>query len=181
MLEAELGQLPLVVEDLGTIDQETRDLQIELGFPGMRVLQFAFGSGPENEHLSQNHPEIAIAYSSTHDSDTVLGWWHTLSTEMKSEVWQSIVSEHEPLHHQLIDVALQSDAIWGIAPLQDWLGLGSEARFNTPGTSTGNWGWRVTSEQLAHLNPRTVRGRLQFSNRLPFRFQTQTHNQGVAK
>jgi 4-alpha-glucanotransferase len=110
-----------------------------------------------------------------------LGWWQTLSTELQSEVWQSIVSEHEPLHHQLIDVALQSDAIWGIAPLQDWLGLGSEARFNTPGTSIGNWGWRLTNEQLAHLNPRIVRDRLQFSNRLPFRFQTQTHNQGVAK
>ena len=140
-----LGSLSLVVEDLGPIDANTRALQQHLTMPGMRVVQFGFGSGPNNEHLPENAPELSLLYTSTHDSDTTRGWWDGLSPALRAEV-----APKDPNHpvDALIQRVLASPAIWAMVPIQDWLGADSTARFNTPGTTHGNWRWRVHGTQL---------------------------------
>lgn len=154
-LSAALGTLHVVVEDLGEVDPATRSLQQDLAMPGMRVLQFGFGSGPDNEHLPENAPELSLMYSSTHDSDTARGWWDSLSADQQMEV-----GARGDVVWQLIDRVLASDALWAIVPVQDWIDAGSEARFNTPGTREGNWLWRVRSEaltpELAHRAHHTI-------------------------
>ena len=179
-LAKRLGDLPLVVEDLGPIDAKTRELQSALGFPGMRILQFAFGSGTENEHLPENHPQTSISYTSTHDSDTVMGWWSDLSDAVRVEAEACLVDEDKPHNERLIGLALGSRAVWGMVPIQDWLGLGSEARFNTPGTDTGNWRWRLGPDQLETLVVERIRTQLRIANRLPSRFLSHNSNDGVS-
>jgi 4-alpha-glucanotransferase len=141
---AELGELPLIAEDLGVITPPVERLRDDLGFPGMRVLQFGYDGRPRNPHLPANHPENAVAYTGTHDNDTVVGWYESLSAGQRARV---PVDPAEP-HWGLIGEAFRSRACVAIVPLQDVLGLGSEARMNTPGTRTGNWRWRYEARTL---------------------------------
>jgi glycogen phosphorylase len=165
-LSRELGELPLVVEDLGPIDESCRALQQRLGAPGMKVLQFAFGSGPDNEHLPQNLPESCVAYPSTHDSDTLVGWWSTLEPATRAEV-QALLPPKEAPIPALMQTLLNSGARWVIVPAQDWLGLGSSARFNIPGTTENNWRWRLVAHQLQPQLSAQINGALGRSKRLP--------------
>ncbi len=137
--EAELGPLPVVAEDLGVITEPVVRLRRELSFPGMIVLQFAVGDDPRNPHLRVNHVEQAVVYSSTHDNDTAVGWWSGLSAVERASTG---LAGEEPAW-ELIEAAWGSVGALAIAPLQDVLALGSEARLNTPGTEHGNWRWRA--------------------------------------
>jgi 4-alpha-glucanotransferase len=144
---AALGELPLIAEDLGVITPAVTRLRQSLGLPGMAVLQFGFGSDdPENVHHPRNHAEDVVVYTSTHDNDTVRGWYDSLSPEVRTEVDAEIdrygVRERQP-HWSLIRLALASPARVGMMQMQDVLGLGSEARMNTPGRSAGAWKWRL--------------------------------------
>ena len=143
-LERELGTPAVVAEDLGVITEPVVRLRRELGFPGMAVLQFALGRDPSNPHLPQNHEEQSVVYTGTHDNDTTLGWWESLSEADRE--W----SELDPADPawNLIEVAWASRAALALAPLQDVLGLGSEARMNLPGTDEGNWDWRYGAGDL---------------------------------
>jgi 4-alpha-glucanotransferase len=143
-VERELGTLPVIAEDLGVITDAVRRLRRELGFPGMLVLQFAFDGGGDNPYLPANHEEDAVVYTGTHDNATTRGWWDSLSPEERARV---PVDPADPVW-SLIELALSSIARVAIVPLQDVLQLGDEARMNTPGTSSGNWGWRYEPDAL---------------------------------
>jgi 4-alpha-glucanotransferase len=139
-----LGPLPVVAEDLGVITEPVVRLRRELGFPGMVVLQFALGRDPDNAHLPANHEEDSVVYTGTHDNDTTRGWWESLSVEDRA--WSEL-DPADPVW-SLLGVAWSSRAALAIAPLQDVLDLGTEARMNLPGTSTGNWQWRYGAGDL---------------------------------
>jgi 4-alpha-glucanotransferase len=142
--ESELGPLPVVAEDLGAITEPVVRLRRELGFPGMVVLQFAHGGNPANPHLPANHEEQAVVYTGTHDNDTTLGWWRSLPAEERARTG---LDAAEPAW-SLLERAWGSRAALAVAPLQDVLGLGSEARMNLPGTDGGNWSWRYEAGAL---------------------------------
>jgi 4-alpha-glucanotransferase len=157
-VEAELGALPVVAEDLGVITEPVVRLRRELGYPGMVVLQFGLGRDSSNPHLPQNHEEQSVVYTGTHDNDTTRGWWDSLSEEDRA--WSGL-DPADPAW-SLLEVAWGSRAALGIAPLQDVFGLGSEARMNLPGTDDGNWQWRfepadLTAERADRLRDLTER------------------------
>jgi 4-alpha-glucanotransferase len=151
--EAELGPLDVVAEDLGVITEPVKRLRGELGFPGMAVLQFALGPDPHNPHLPQNHEEQQVVYTGTHDNDTTRGWWERLSHEDRA--WTGLAPE-DPAW-DLMRVAWESRAALAIAPLQDVLDLGNEARMNLPGTEEGNWQWRYDADALTDANAGRLR------------------------
>jgi 4-alpha-glucanotransferase len=159
-VEAQLGPLPVVAEDLGVITEPVVRLRRELGFPGMAVLQFGLGGDVSNPHLPANHEEQSVVYTGTHDNDTTLGWWRSLTDEERE--WSEL-DPSDPVW-SLLGAAWGSRAALAVAPLQDVLVLGNEARMNLPGTERGNWGWRyrrraLTPELADRLRSLTTRSR----------------------
>jgi 4-alpha-glucanotransferase len=149
-MHAALGDLPVVAEDLGVITLDVEALRDGFGLPGMRVLHFAFG-GDDGPHLPHNYPRNAIAYTGTHDNDTTAGWHASLDAETRKNLEQYAPEAKVDPVGTLLRLAWQSVADVAIAPLQDLLGLDSSARMNTPGTTQGNWAWRITPD--ADLGP----------------------------
>lgn len=162
-VESELGRLPLYAEDLGVITPAVERLRDELGLPGMRVLEFAFGGGSRNPHRPENHSERSVVVTGTHDTDTALGWWASLGDRQRAA---SGLDPREP-HWSLIRLALRSRAFLAIVPAQDLLGLGSEARMNTPGRAEGNWSWRLEPGQLDSRLAARLRREAAGAGRLP--------------
>jgi 4-alpha-glucanotransferase len=160
-VERELGPLPVVAEDLGVITEPVVRLRRELGFPGMVVLQFAVGRDPTNPHLPRNHEEQSVVYTGTHDNDTTRGWWESLSDEDRA--WSEL--DPDDPAWSLLGVAWGSRAALAIAPLQDVLDLGSEARMNLPGTEEGNWQWRYAPEDLTAERAERLRALTESSRR----------------
>ena len=144
-----LGEdLPLVAEDLGVITPDVEDLRDEVGLPGMKVLQFAW-SDPANVYLPHGHRRHAVVFTGTHDNDTVRGWWEDGATESeRGYVTEYLGREITEPHWELIRLGMTSPAHTFIAPLQDVLGLGGEARMNLPGAEGGNWNWRLPDDGL---------------------------------
>ncbi|ALC15796.1 4-alpha-glucanotransferase [Desulfuromonas soudanensis] len=147
-LKAALGRVPIIAEDLGLITPEVEALRREFGFPGMKILQFAFGSGADNPYLPHNLESDCVVYTGTHDNDTTLGWWRKLSGQEREGVRAYLGSSGRDQPWELIRAALASVGAYCIIPLQDLLALGSEARMNTPGRAGGNWGWRFSPGDL---------------------------------
>ncbi len=169
-IQAELGTLPIVAEDLGVITPDVIELRDRFGLKGMKVLQFGFDQvalanmlaadadprvlGPDNPFLPCNFDRNFVVYTGTHDNDTLMGWLQ--SPERGPADLEALYNylgldpalDHSGLHWTLIRLVWASVADWALVPLQDLLGLGSEARMNTPGTAEGNWGWRVASTTL---------------------------------
>jgi len=143
------GTLPIVAEDLGVITPEVEQLRDDFGFPGMKLLQFAFDSGPDNPYLPGNHTQNSVVYTGTHDNDTTLGWWQKLDREQKDRVRGYLGKQSLDMPWDLIDTAMASEACLCIIPCQDILALDSQARFNTPGKATGNWRWRLLPDMLS--------------------------------
>jgi 4-alpha-glucanotransferase len=147
-LEGALGPLPLVAEDLGMITPEVEALRLELGLPGMKVLQFGFSDKGAHIHLPHRFVPASVAYTGTHDNDTTLGWWHSASEVEKTAavVYLGPIAEMggapQPVW-PLIRATEDSVAQLAVIPAQDLLELGSEARMNTPAVPTGNWSWRA--------------------------------------
>ena len=149
------GTLPLVAEDLGLITPEVQRLREKFGFPGMKILQFAFDSGPDNPYLPHNHQIDSVVYTGTHDNDTTVSWFESLPAEKQLAVVDYLGYTHEPMPWPLLRAAFESVSRLAVIPMQDLLGLGRGHRMNTPGTTTGNWLWRFTWEQLSpDLAPR---------------------------
>jgi 4-alpha-glucanotransferase len=159
---AELGDVPLIAEDLGVITPPVERLRLQLGLPGMAVLLFAFGGGPGNPHRPENHPELLVVYTGTHDTETAVGWWSSLGPSARAATG---LDPAQP-HWSLIELALGSRAALSIFPAQDVLGLGSEARMNRPGTTEGNWSWRLAEGQLTGALAARLRAATQRSGRL---------------
>ncbi len=145
-----LGQAPVIAEDLGLITDEVRALLRATEFPGMKVLQFAFGGGSDNPYLPHNYVDPnCVVYTGTHDNDTTRGWFSTLADDERRRVEHYLGgSGSGRVSEDLMRLALASAARIAIVPIQDVLDLGSEARFNTPGAAEGNWAWRLGAEQL---------------------------------
>jgi 4-alpha-glucanotransferase len=182
-LRRELGELPVVAENLGVITPEVESLRQEFGFPGMSLLQFAFGNDPQGPSFRpHNYTRELVAYTGGHDNDTTVGWWTSTgvgdSTRTPEELCQErdftkayLGFENEPINWVFIRAILASVAAVAIIPLQDVLGLGSEARMNLPATVTGNWKWRflpgvLTAEITARLRTLTeIYDRLNLSSK----------------
>ena len=160
--EAELGELPLIAEDLGVITPAVWRLRDELGLPGMAVLQFAFDDNQRNPHKPQNFSERLVVYTGTHDMDTAVGWWNGLSPGHRARTG---LDPAEP-HWSLIELAFRSRASLAVVQAQDVLGLGSEARMNYPGTVSGNWHWRLEPGALTAKHAARLRGLTAASGRL---------------
>ncbi len=147
-VERALGTLPIVAEDLGVITPDVEELRDRFGFPGMRILQFAFGGKADQPYLPHNHIQRCVVYTGTHDNDTTLGWWRTASAQERRHVQLYLGRSGEDIAWDFVRAALSSVADIAIIPLQDVLSLGSEARMNTPGRPGGNWTWRFGLHQL---------------------------------
>lgn len=143
-----LGRLPLVAENLGVITPEVEVLRHAFGLPGMHVLQFAFDGTAENPHRPERHEEQGVAYTGTHDNDTTLGWFRSLEPHVQREVLALTGGTEAEMPWPAIDTVLRSRARLAVAPMQDFLGLGSEARMNRPGVAAGNWRWRLGPDDL---------------------------------
>lgn len=144
-----LGEVPILAEDLGKITASVRHMREQLGYPGMRVLQFAFGGDARNEHLPHCYTHDTAVYTGTHDNDTTRGWFQGCAPAERAFALRYAQSEGHDIHWDFIRLALASVADTAIVPLQDVLGLGSEARMNLPGRAAGNWAWRCAEEQLS--------------------------------
>lgn len=143
-----IGELPFIAEDLGVITPQVEALRDQFGLPGMKILQFAFDSDAANPYLPHNHTTNTVVYTGTHDNDTTQGWAETLSPAVRLKMATYLgVSGRDPLR-DLIRTACMSVAATAILPMQDVLGLPSDARMNLPGTAQGNWGWRMQPELL---------------------------------
>jgi 4-alpha-glucanotransferase len=147
-VEAALGSARIIAEDLGLITPEVEALREGCGFPGMKVLQFAFSGDPDNLYLPHNYETHCVVYTGTHDNDTTLGWLNSASEKERAAVRRYIGDFCEEPNWALIRLALMSVARIAVIPLQDILGIGSEGRMNTPGRTSGNWGWRFTQAML---------------------------------
>jgi 4-alpha-glucanotransferase len=158
-LRKALGELPIVAEDLGVITPEVKALRDRFGFPGMAILQFAFGTDAQaNDFLPHNFPHNKVVYTGTHDNDTVVGWW-TAGVGDSTRSAAEVEREHEralaycggdgsDIHWDFVRTLFVSVADTAIVPLQDVLGAGAAARMNLPGRPHGNWGWRFASSAL---------------------------------
>ena len=147
-----IGDIEIVAEDLGTLTPGVIQLLKDSGYPGMKVLEFAFDSGEENDYLPHNYTENCVVYSGTHDNDTLMGWHdNTASDSDKAHAWSYChISPEEGFNWGIIRTAYESKANYAIIQIQDILGLGSEARINTPSTLGGNWEWRIDSSALTN-------------------------------
>ncbi len=146
-LRERVGELPFIAEDLGMITAEVHALRERLQIPGMKVLQFAFGDPGAHIYLPHNYPPNCVVYTGTHDNDTTLGWWESARPHERAGA-QAYVGQVEDVPWAFIRAAYASVARLAIVPLQDVLGLSSEARMNTPSEPTGNWGWRFAPGAL---------------------------------
>ena len=152
-----LGPLPLVAEDLGETDEEVAELRDSLGLPGMCVLQFAFDGDRDNPFLPRNHEPNRVVYTGTHDNDTTLGWWASAGEAERDTLRQELGPSSGDIAWDLIAAGMGSRADTFVAPIQDVLSLGSEARFNTPGHPAGNWTWRLREAQLTPAHAERLR------------------------
>ena len=161
-----LGELPIIAEDLGVITPDVVALREDFGFPGMRILQFGFGSDSKNIDLPHNYVPNVVAYTGTHDNDTTVGWFNSVAGAGSTRTAEQIERERKfcmdylntdgkEIHWDLIRGVLASVANTAVVPLQDLLGLGTEARMNLPNSTEGNWAWRfniLTNDLAVRLN-----------------------------
>jgi 4-alpha-glucanotransferase len=149
--------LPIIAEDLGVVTPDVTELREGVGLPGMRVLQFAFGDDARNPYLPHNFTRDTVAYSGTHDNDTSLGWFAAAPAGERMRAQVYLKTDGSEINWDLIHAASQSVATLAIYPLQDVLGLGSDARMNRPGDAEGCWGWRFHWSQVQSWHAQRLR------------------------
>jgi 4-alpha-glucanotransferase len=167
-VQTELGGLPFIAEDLGLITADVHALRDQFHLPGMRVLQFAFDGHADNPHLPGNYTSDIVVYTGTHDNPTTRGWYEELPTYQRENLWRCVkppTGETTDAAPALIRLAWSSIAALAMAPLQDLLNLGKEARMNVPGRASGNWCWRATEDMLHAPAFDWLRDLTQISNR----------------
>ena len=158
-LKRALGDLPVIAEDLGVITPDVEELRDGFGFPGMRILQFAFGGDAKNHDLPHNYVKNCVAYTGTHDNDTTIGWWHSQAGAGSTRDAAEISREHDyclkylctdgdEINWDFIRAVWASVADTAVAPLQDLIGIGTEGRMNLPASDSGNWFWRFMDGSL---------------------------------
>ena len=151
VLKEKLGPVSIIAEDLGFLTESVLQLVRETGYPGMKVLEFAFDSREESDYLPHNYSHNCVVYTGTHDNNTIAGWYEEMSPgdrEFSREYMNNRKSSPEEIPWDFIRLALASVADLAVIPLQDYLGLGKEARFNYPSTLGNNWRWRLLPGEL---------------------------------
>lgn len=151
VIKEKLGDLPIIAEDLGFLTDSVKKLLKDSGYPGMKVLQFAFDSREDGDYLPHNYTNNCVVYTGTHDNDTIIGWYDNLAEEDKrtSHIYlNNWETPEDEIGWDFICMAMRSVADTCIIPMQDYLGFGSEARINTPSTLGGNWTWRMEEEDF---------------------------------
>ena len=161
-MEEYFGQkeLPIIAEDLGFLTPSVYRLLEETGFPGMKVLEFAFEEGGRSPYLPHNYTQNCVVYTGTHDNDTLAGWYKAMDIEQKEfsiEYLGNSLTPVDQVHWDFIRLALRSVAKLAVIPVQDYLGLGTEARTNEPSTIGKNWRWRLLKGQLDEKTLRRCR------------------------
>lgn len=145
ILKSKLGDIKIIAEDLGFLTESVRKLRSDTGYPGMKILQFAFDSREESDYLPHNYEKNCIVYTGTHDNDTCVGWFKSISPEDKAFCKKYLgLRNDNKIAYTMIKTAWASVADTAIAPFQDFLNLDSSARMNMPSTLGGNWEWRVS-------------------------------------
>jgi len=145
----ELGELPLVAEDLGDITPDVVELRRRLGLPGMAILHFGFSPRPRSSFIPYHHERDQVVYTGTHDNNTTVGWYVDDASEGERHLFRRYAaSDGREVHWDMVRLALGSVAEMAVVPMQDLLGLGSDARMNRPATGLGNWEWRLRDDQL---------------------------------
>jgi 4-alpha-glucanotransferase len=169
VLQKELGDLPIIAENLGVITPEVEAIRHQFNMPGMAILQFGFGNDAQAPTFRpHNYVRELVAYTGTHDNDTTVGWWNSKAGADSIRTAEDIGKEHafareylnfrdEPIHWVLIRGVISSVANTAIVPLQDILGLGSEARMNLPGSPSGHWKWRAKPGAITEEHGRRLR------------------------
>ena len=148
-VEAELGDLPFLVEDLGFLDESIAALRDHFDFPGMRVPQYADWCEQGHMYQPMHYPESSVAYTSTHDTDTIVGFYRELGDRQRDCLKHNLGTDGVEIEWDMIEAVWNSNAVIAMTTVQDLLGLDSDARFNVPGTAKGNWRWRVTEHGLS--------------------------------
>ena len=172
-LQAALGRRPVIAEDLGYLTDSVRQLVADCGFPGMKVLEFAFDSRDSSsarDYLPHNYPANCVVYTGTHDNETVAGWYRSILPEERAAVCRYLHRDAgavEPLHWDFVCTAMASVGQWCIIPLQDYLGLDNRARINHPSTLGENWRWRVDGAALTPELAGRIRAVTETYGRLP--------------
>ena len=141
-IERALGKVPIVAEDLGLITPDVIELRDDCGFPGMKILQFAFGGDGDHEFLPHNYERACVVYTGTHDNETVRGWWLNAKPRERAFAGSYLAAGEHNVHWAMIRAASNSVANMAVFPLQDVLGLDGSHRMNLPGSTEGNWAWR---------------------------------------
>jgi 4-alpha-glucanotransferase len=167
--QTRLGSLPLIAEDLGLITPDVVALRDQFGLSGMRVLQFALDGDPQNQFLPEHYPANVVAYTATHDNQTSRAFYESLSDDARQKIWACIghPTDEAEAAWEFIRLIWESQANLALAPLQDLLNLGADARMNWPGRPLDNWGWRATADQLGSPSFDRLRDLTQESGRAP--------------
>ncbi|MBA3768959.1 MAG: 4-alpha-glucanotransferase [Blastocatellia bacterium] len=150
-LRHRLGDIAAFAEDLGEVTEAVSQLRDVFEIPGMRVLQFAFGGDAGNLHLPHNYIQNSLAYTGTHDNATTVEWWKGLDKHARAHAKNYLKTAGRDIHWEMIRAVLASVADTVIIPMQDILGLGAEARMNTPSVGHGNWGWRMSNDAITEV------------------------------
>ncbi|HSM54584.1 MAG TPA: 4-alpha-glucanotransferase [Candidatus Sulfomarinibacteraceae bacterium] len=166
-LRDRLGQLPIIAEDLGVITPEVVALRDRFDFPGMKILQFAFGGERNSNFLPHNFDKNCVVYTGTHDNETTWGWYHNASDSEQDHVRRYVARSGDDIAWDLIRLALSSVADMAVIPLQDHMDLGNEARMNFPSTESGNWQWRYTENMLTDVITRRLHELTELYGRVP--------------
>ena len=148
-VKKELGELPIIAEDLGVITADVVALRDKYKLPGMKIMQFAFGGNPKDLFLPHNYPEHCVVYTGTHDNDTARGWYERVPEEERGFYRRYLDRDGSTFAWDLIRACWASVAVLALAPMQDFLDLGNEARMNYPGNPSGNWKWRMGENDLS--------------------------------
>jgi len=171
-MEKRLGSLPVIAEDLGVITPDVEELRDSMGFPGMKILLFAFDGSPDNAYLPHNMMRNCVIYTGTHDNDTAVGWY--LSSEVPASAKRQAKrqanrndDDASRFHEDVIYLAQSSVAALCILPMQDVLGFGNDCRMNTPGTASGNWRWRCAQRFISDALADKLRQSTELFGRLP--------------
>ena len=147
-VQKELGELPILAEDLGDLNPGVMELRDAYNLPGMKIMVFAFYDDPDNEFLPHHHPENCVVYTGTHDNDTTVGWYTRVAQEERDFARRYLARDGNDIAWDLIRAAWGSPAVFALTTMQDILGLGNEARMNYPGRASGNWAWRMRASDL---------------------------------
>jgi 4-alpha-glucanotransferase len=149
VIKEKLGELPIIAEDLGVITEPVIKMRDHFNLPGMKILQFAFASDPDDDFLPHNYPINCVAYTGTHDNNTTWGWYESAPEREKDFCRRYLARSGQDIAWSMIRGLWRSVAAWVLAPMQDFLSLGAWARMNFPGTASGNWGWRMRPDAIS--------------------------------